>query len=144
VPKMPFAMALSKNASSPGLSFIICTPSFSSARPLSLFKNGTTFFCSHKYFAKGIPWTSRSMVASNKMAPMTRPPWYCGVVTYRVRMSCTLSIASASLEYSFSVTPYSFRVFKLVLALSSRAEMNPGWLWICTICISLSDKEREA
>ena len=44
VPKMCFALALSRSAASSGMGFISCTPSFSGWSPLSTFRNGTTRF----------------------------------------------------------------------------------------------------
>ena len=44
VPKMRFALALLSSAASCGIGFIKRTPFFSSARPLSTFRKGTTRF----------------------------------------------------------------------------------------------------
>src|ERR1043166_2558388 len=44
VPKMRLVFALASSAASPGIGFIKWTPSFSSVRPLSTFRNGTTRF----------------------------------------------------------------------------------------------------
>ncbi len=44
VPKMPLDFAFTSSASSVGMGFISCTPLASSARPLSIFRNGTTCF----------------------------------------------------------------------------------------------------
>ena len=75
-----------------------CTPFSSSASPLSTLRNGTTFFFSHRYWALGMPSISRSMVFSNRMAPMIRSPLKLGLVTIRVRISCTTENISSSLE----------------------------------------------
>ena len=48
VPKIRFALALSSSAASSGMGFINWTPSFSAAKPLSTFRNGTTFFTFHR------------------------------------------------------------------------------------------------
>ncbi len=44
VPKTPLAAARARSSSRPGIGFITWTPFASSARPLSTFRNGTTFF----------------------------------------------------------------------------------------------------
>ena len=78
------------------MGFMSCTPSCSAARPLSTFRNGTTFFSSHRYRAVGTPSTSRSMVCSNKIAARMREPSNAGLVSTRVRMAWTRSNISAS------------------------------------------------
>ena len=62
------------------MGFMSCTPSCSGASPLSTFRNGTTFFSSHRYRAVGTPPTSRSMVCSNKIAARMREPSNAGLV----------------------------------------------------------------
>ena len=78
------------------MGFMSCTPSCSGASPWSTFRNGTTFFSSHRYRAAGTPLTSRSMVCSNKIAARTREPSNAGLVSTRVRMAWTRSNISAS------------------------------------------------
>ena len=97
VPKMPLATARWSSASSSGMGFISCTPSFSSARPLSTFRKGTTCFVFHRYCAASWPSNWRSIVISNRMAPSTRLPPNDGLVTMRLRMACTRSYICASL-----------------------------------------------
>ena len=78
------------------MGFMSCTLSCSGASPLSTFRNGTTFFSSHRYRAVGTPLTSRSMVCSNKIAARLREPSNAGLVSTRVRMASTRSNISAS------------------------------------------------
>ena len=78
------------------MGFISCTPSCSWASPLSTFRNGTTFFSSHRNRAVGMPLTCRSMVCSNKIAARMREPSNAGLVRTRVRMAWTRSNISAS------------------------------------------------
>mmetsp|Transcript_39102 Transcript_39102/g.98288 ORF Transcript_39102/g.98288 Transcript_39102/m.98288 type:complete len:200 (-) Transcript_39102:261-860(-) len=126
VPKIPAATPRSSNSSSIGMSFMSWTPSFSSARPLSIFRKGTTFFCSHKYLAEGMPPISRSIVASNKIAPKIRAPLNLGFLMIRLRISCILSIISVSPVYSLSAMPYSRRAFPVLPPLWSSAAKNPS------------------
>ncbi len=78
------------------MGFMSCTSSCWAASPLSTFRNGTTFFSSHRYWAVGTPLTSRSMVCSNRMAARTREPSKAGLVSTRVRIAWTRSNISAS------------------------------------------------
>ena len=48
VPKTPFSFARASSASSSGMGFITWAPFSSGASPLSTFRNGTTFFSSHR------------------------------------------------------------------------------------------------
>ena len=48
VPNTFFDLALSSSCNRSGIGFNICTPSVSSANPLSTFKNGATFFTSQR------------------------------------------------------------------------------------------------
>jgi len=127
VPKMPAATALSNKASNAGISFMSCTPSFSSCKPLSIFRKGTTFLSSHKYCADGFPQIWRSMVASKRMAPIVRWPLNFGLVMMRVRISCTLSYICSSPEYSDSSMPYNLRASGVLPPLWSNADKKPLW-----------------
>ena len=80
------------------MGFMSCTPSASSARPLSTLRIGTTFLTSQRYSAVGRPWMSRSIVASNRMAARTRLPPKEGLVMMRVRIAWMRSIISTSLD----------------------------------------------
>ena len=48
VPNTFLALARFNSASRSGIGFMSCTPSFSSARPLSTFRNGTTPLASQR------------------------------------------------------------------------------------------------
>ena len=78
------------------------TPSASSARPLSTFRNGTTCFSLHRYSAEPRPSISRSIVISNRIAPRMRSPLKAGLVMMRVRISWIRSNISSSPEYASS------------------------------------------
>ena len=105
VPKIPFATARFNSASSSGIGFITCTPSLSSASPLSTFKNGTTRFFVQRNSALPSPSMSRSMVPSKRIAPSTRSPVNALLLIMRVRIACMRSNICASPEYSDSSIP---------------------------------------
>jgi hypothetical protein len=86
VPKTPFETARSSSASRSGIGFISLTPFSGSARPLSTFRNGTTPRFSHRYRAVGTPSISRSMVCSNRIAPITLSPVKAGDLMIRLRI----------------------------------------------------------
>jgi hypothetical protein len=65
---------------------------------LSIFRNGTTPRSSHRYFAEGLPPISRSMVFSNRIAPITFSPVKAGAMAIRVRMAWIRSNISSSEE----------------------------------------------
>ena len=107
------------------IGFISCTPSCSSASPLSTFRNGTTFFSSHRYWAVGTPSMSRSMVCSNRIAARTREPSNAGLVMHpgphRVDEVEHLGLGA----YRSSATPYSASALGVLPPLWSRAAKNP-------------------
>ena len=125
VPNTPLALARASSSFRPGIGFIICTPLALASRPLSIFRKGTTFFSSHRYWAASLPWNLPSSVTSNRMAPSTRSPLKAGLETMRSRILCTSSNISLSLLYSLSSTPYSFRALGVLPPLWSRAAMKP-------------------
>ena len=85
-------------ASRSGIGFMTWAPSASSARPLSTFRKGTTFFSCHRYSAAPMPMIWRSIVISNRIEPRIRSPVNTGLVMIRVRISWIRSYISASLE----------------------------------------------
>jgi hypothetical protein len=105
VPNTFLALARFSSAARSGIGFMSCTPSFSSAKPLSTFKNGTTPLTSQRYVGVGLPSMSRSMVFSNRIAPIKRLPENAGLVMRRVRMACTTSYMPFSSFQAVSSTP---------------------------------------
>ena len=134
VPNTPCELALANRAANSGIGFIICAPSASPARPLSTFKNGMTPFSCHRYSAVPMPSIVRSTVISNKIAPRMRSPVNAGLLIILVRIACTRSNISSSLEYAVSSTPYNCRAFGVLPPLWSRAAIKPLPLLALLIC----------
>ena len=87
------------------MGFITWTPSCSPARPLSTFKKGTTRLTFHRYDTESRPSIWRSIVSSNKIAPMMRSPSKLGLWMIRLRISCINANISSSSEYRSSPMP---------------------------------------
>jgi hypothetical protein len=69
---------------------------------------------------------------------MIRSPLKAGLVTMRVRISCTSANISSSLLHAFGVIPYASSACGVLPPLWSRAAMNPGCVFIFSSCSSLT------
>src|SRR5580700_9292479 len=125
VPKIWCRCARSSRSSRVSMGFMSCTPSCSGASPRSTFRNGTTFFSSHRYRAVGTPLISRSMVCSNRIAARIRVPSNAGLVITRVRMAWTRSNISSSVPYRSRSMPYSASALGVLPPLWSSAAKKP-------------------
>ena len=135
VPKTPSPLARSSSASSPGIGFIIWTPSFSSSSPLSILRNGT-IPRSISACAVGLLSTSPSMVRSNRIAPMTLPLAKLGEVMIRTRIWWIRPYICSSPDQLSSATPYPASALGVDPPDWSSAAMKPS---PCLILAVISD-----
>mmetsp|Transcript_107799 Transcript_107799/g.230150 ORF Transcript_107799/g.230150 Transcript_107799/m.230150 type:complete len:234 (+) Transcript_107799:421-1122(+) len=144
VPKMPTSTAFSKTWPKLGGSAMSLLPSFSLAKPHSIFRKGTTFFCFQRYSAQSIPSVLCTMVSWDKVTPITRTPLNFGCVMMRSRMAC-IAPSIACLSLSCTSTPYLSKALPICwLPLWSSAAKKPSVLATLVICTSLVGTATEA